>query len=38
MWLSSLDAGDFILGGVITFKIFHKSSCEWPVVTKSCIS
>ena len=35
MELSSLGAGDFMLGGLITFKIFHKSSYEWAVVTKT---
>ena len=35
MWLSSSDAGGFILGGLITFKIFHKPSYEWAVVTKT---
>ena len=35
MGLSSLGAGDFILGGLITFKIFHKLSYEWAVVTKT---
>ena len=35
MRLSSLGAGDFILGGLITFKIFHKLSYEWAVVTKT---
>ena len=35
MGLSSLGAGDFILGSLITFKICHTSSYEWAVVTKS---
>ena len=35
MGLSSLGAGDFILGSLITFKICHASSYEWAVVTKS---
>ena len=35
MELSSLGAGDFMLGGLITFKIFHKPSYEWAVVTKT---
>ena len=35
MGLSSLGAGDFILSGLITFKIFHKPSYEWAVVTKT---
>ena len=35
MELSSLDAGDFILGGLITFRIFHKPGYEWAVVTKT---
>ena len=35
MWLSSSDAGGFILGGLIIFKIFHKPSYEWAVVTKT---
>ena len=26
---------DFILVGLITFKIFHKPSCEWALVTKT---
>ena len=38
MGLSSLGAGDFILGGLITFKISHKPSYEWTVVTKIVIS
>ena len=33
--LSSLGAGGFILSGLITFKIFHKPSYEWAVVTKT---
>ena len=33
--LSSLGAGDFILGGLVTLKICHKSSYEWTVVTKT---
>ena len=32
---SSLGAGDLILGGLITFKICHKPSYEWAVVTKT---
>ena len=35
MGLSSFGAGDFILGGLITLKIFHKPSYEWAVVTKT---
>ena len=35
MGLSSLGAGDFILSGLIAFKIFHKPSYEWAVVTKT---
>ena len=35
MGLSSLGAGDSILDGLITFKIFYKSSYEWAVVTKT---
>ena len=35
MRLSSLGAGDFILGGLVTFKIFHKPSYEWAVVSKT---
>ena len=35
MGFSSLGAGEFILGGLITFKICHKSSYEWTVVTKT---
>ena len=35
MELSSLDAGDFILGGLITFRLFHKPGYEWAVVTKT---
>ena len=35
MGLSSLAAGDFILGGLVTLKICHKSSYEWTVVTKT---
>ena len=35
MELSSLLAGDLILGGLITFKICHKSSYEWVVITKT---
>ena len=35
MGLSSLGAGDFILGDLITFKIFHKLSYERVVVTKT---
>ena len=34
MRISSLGAGDFILGGLITSKIFHKLSYEWAVVSK----
>ena len=34
MGLSTLDDGDFILSGLITFKICHKPSYEWNVVTK----
>ena len=33
--VSSLGAGDFILGGIITFKICHRPSYEWAVVTKT---
>ena len=32
---SSLGVGDFMLRVLITFKIFHKSSYEWAVVTKT---
>ena len=35
MGLSSLGAGDFILSGLIAFKIFHKPSYEWAVATKT---
>ena len=35
MGLSSLGAGDLILGGLITFKICHKPSYESAVVTKT---
>ena len=35
MGYSSLGTGDFILGGLITFKIFHKPTYEWAVVTKT---
>ena len=35
MRLSSLGAGDFILGGLITFKICYKPSYESTVVTKT---
>ena len=35
MGLSSLGADDFILGGLITFKLFHMLSYEWAVVTKT---
>ena len=35
MGFSSLGAGEFILGGLITFKICHKPSYEWTVVTKT---
>ena len=35
MGLSSLAAGDFILGGLITLKSFQKPSYEWAVVTKT---
>ena len=35
MGISSLGAGDFILGGLITFKICHEPSYEWVVVTKT---
>ena len=35
MGLSSLGAGHFILGDLITFKICHKPSYEWAVVTKT---
>ena len=35
MRLSSLGAGDFILGGLVTFKIFHKPSYEWAVISKT---
>ena len=35
MGLSSLVAGDFILGGPIIFKICQKPSYEWAVVTKA---
>ena len=32
--LSSLGAGDFILRGIISFKICHRSSYGWAMVTK----
>ena len=32
--LSSLGAGDFILRGIISFKICHMSSYRWAMVTK----
>ena len=32
--LSSLGAGDFILRGIISFKICHMSSYGWAIVTK----
>ena len=35
MGLSSLGVGDFILGGLKTFKICHKPSYEWAVVAKT---
>ena len=35
MGLSVLGAGNFILGGVIAFKIFYKPTYEWVVVTKT---
>ena len=35
MGLSSLGAGDFILGGLITFKICYKRSYESTVVAKT---
>ena len=35
MGLSSLGAGDFILGGLISSKISHKPSYEWNVITKT---
>ena len=35
MGLSSLATGDFILGGLITFKNCHKPSYECAVVTKT---
>ena len=35
MGYSSLGTGDFILGGLITFKMFHKPTYEWAVVTKT---
>ena len=35
MGLSSLGAGDLILGLLMTFKICHKPSYEWVVVTKT---
>ena len=35
MGFSSLGAGDFILGDLRTFKICHKPSYEWVVVTKT---
>ena len=35
MGLSSLGAGDLILGGLTTFKICHKPSYESTVVTKT---
>ena len=35
MRLSSLGAGDLILGGLIFFKICHKPSYESAVVTKT---
>ena len=35
MGLSSLGAGDLILGLLMPFKICHKPSYEWVVVTKT---
>ena len=35
MGLLSLGAGDFTLGGLITFKICHRPSCELAVVTET---
>ena len=35
MRLSCLVAGNLILGGLITFKIFHKPSYVWAVITKT---